>query len=126
MKNRLLRPVTLIALTAAALSLTALATASAPRQSPQAGQTDETKRKTLRELARERDVERVSLSESEGEYDDLRHLARASEAIVVGRVSAAEADFSSDDYITTTYTIEVERITKDTKLNAPLLPDQPQ
>ena len=126
MKNRLLRPVTLLALTAAGLSLTAWAIASAPRQSQQAAQADETKRKTLRELARERDVERVSHSESEAEYDDMRRLARAAEAIVVGRVSAAEAGFSSDDYITTTYTIEVERIIKDTQLKAPLLPDQPQ
>jgi hypothetical protein len=126
MKNRLLRPVTLIALSAAALSLTPWAVASAPRQSAQATQTDETKRKTLRELARERDVECVTYSEDEVEYDDVRQLARAAEAIVVGRVSAAEADFSSDDYIATTYTIEVGRIIKDTQLKAPLLPDQPQ
>ncbi len=126
MKNRLLRPVTLIALTVAALSLTAWAIASAPRQETQAAQTGETKRKTLRELARERDAERVTYSEDEAEYDDVRRLARAAEAIVVGRVSAAEAGFSSDDYITTTYSVEVERIIKDAKLNAPLLPDQPQ
>ena len=126
MKNRLPRPVTLLALTAAALSLTAWAIASAPRQSPQAAQTDETKRKTLRDIARERDVERVSHSESEAEYDDMRQLARDAEAIVVGRVSAAETAFSGDDSIVTTYTVEVERIIKDTQLNAPLKADQPQ
>lgn len=97
MKNRLLRPATLIALTAAALSLTARASTSAPRQSPRAAQTDETKRKTLRDIARERDVERVSHSESEAEYDDMRQLARDAEAIVVGRVSTAEATLVSDD-----------------------------
>lgn len=126
MRNRLLRPVTLIALTAAALSLTAWAIASAPRQSQQAAQTNETKRKTLRELARERDVELVSHSEDEAEYDDLHQLARASEAIVVGRVSAAEAAFGGENSVVTTYSIEVGRVVKDTKLNAPLLPDQPQ
>ena len=126
MKKRLLRPVTLVALTAAALSLTAWAIASAPRQSPQAAQTGETKRKTLRDIARERDVEIVSNSEDEAEYEDMRSLARAAEAIVVGRVSAAEAAFVSDDSIVTTYTVEVERIIKDTKLNAPLKADQPQ
>lgn len=125
MKKRLLRPVTLLTLTAAALSLTAWAIASAPRRSPQAAQTDETKRKTLRDIARERDVERVSQSETEGEYDDLRNLARASEAIVVGRVTSAEAAFGDGgDHIVTTYSIEVERVIKDTQLNAPLLPDQ--
>jgi hypothetical protein len=124
MKNRLLRPVTLIALTAAALSLTAWAIASAPRQSPQAAQTDETKRKTLRELARERDVELVSHSEDEVEYTDMRSLARAAEAIVVGRVTSAEAAFGGENSIVTTYTVEVERIIKDTQLNAPLLADQ--
>lgn len=126
MKNKLLRPVTLIALTAAALSLTGWAIASAPRQSPQAAQTDEAKRKTLRDIARERDVELVTYSEADAEYDDLRSLARAAEAIVVGRVTSAEAAFSSDDFITTTYSVEVERIIKDTQLKAPLKADQPQ
>lgn len=126
MKKSLLRPVTLIALTAAALSLTAWAIASAPRQSPQAAQTDETKRKTLRELARERDVELVSHSEDEVEYDDLHQLARAAEAIVVGRVTSAEASFGGENSIVTTYSVEVERILKDTKLNTQLLPGQPQ
>lgn len=126
MKNRLLRPVTLLALTAAALSLTAWAIASAPRQSAQDAQTGETKRKTLRELARERDVEIVSHSEDEAEYDDLRQLARAADAIVVGRVSTAEAAFGGENSIVTTYSVEVERIIKDTQLKTPLLPDQPQ
>lgn len=126
MNNRLLRPMTLLALTAAALSLTAWAIASAPRQSQQAAQTDETKRKTLRDIARERDVELVSHSEDEAEYDDLPQLARAANAIVVGRVSTAEAAFGGENSIVTTYSVEVERIIKDTQLKTPLLPDQPQ
>jgi len=126
MKKRLLRPVTLLILTAAALSLTAWAIASAPRQSPQAAQTDETKRKTLRDIARERDVELVSHSEDEAEYADLRSLARDAEAIVVGRVTTAEAAFDGDNAIVTNYSVEVERVVKDTKLNAPLKAGQPQ
>lgn len=126
MRKRLLRPVTLLTLTAAALSLAAWAIASAPRQETQAAQTDETKRKTLREIARERDVELISHGEDEVEYDDLRQLARAAEAIVVGRVSTAEAAFGGENSIVTTYSVEVERVIKDTKLNAPLPPDQPQ
>jgi hypothetical protein len=126
MKNRLLRPVTLLALTAAALSLAAWGIASTARPPAQAAQTDETKRKTLRELARERDVELESHSESEAEYDDARQLARAAEAIVVGRVSAAEAAFDGDNSIITTYSVEVERVIKDTQLKAPLRAGQPQ
>lgn len=122
MKNRLLRAVTIIALTAAALSLTAWAIASAPRQRAQAAQTDETKRKTLRELARERDVEVQELEdELSGEYSDLRTLAKHAEAIVVGRVTSAQSSFDGDDFIYTTYQIDVQRVIKATQLNAPLM-----
>lgn len=125
MRNRLLRPVTLLALTAAALSLTAWAIASAPRQSPQAAQADETKRKTLRERARERDVDVQEIEdELSGEYSDLRTLAKHAESIVVGRVTSAQPSFDGDDFIYTTYQIDVQRVVKDTQLNAPLMAGQ--
>lgn len=126
MKKRLLRPVTLIALTAAALSLTAWAIASAPRQSPQAAQTGETKRKTLRDIARERDVEiQATEGELDGEYDDLHRLAKHAEAIVVARVTDAQSSFGDGgDYIHTTYNLDVLRVVKDTQLNAPLMAGQ--
>ena len=125
MKKRLLRPVTLLTLTAAVLSLTAWAIASAPRQDARAAQTDETKRKTLRDIARERDVEiQETEGELDGEYDDLHRLAKHAEAIVVGRITDAQSSFDGDDYIYTTYQVDVLRVVKDTQLKAPLMAGQ--
>jgi hypothetical protein len=120
--------VTLIALTAAALSFTAWAIASAPRQSAQAPQTGETKRKTLRDIAHERDVEvQETEGELDGEYDDLRRLAKHAEAIVVARVTDAQSSFTDgSDFIFTTYQLDVRRVVKDMRLSAPLMSDQPQ
>jgi hypothetical protein len=109
----------------AALSLTAWAIAFAPRQNAQTTQTDETKRKTLRDIARERDVEvQDSGGELSVEYNDLRTLARNAEAIVVGRITEGESSFSSDDYIITTYHLDVQRVVKEMRLSAPLMAGQ--
>lgn len=121
MTNKLLRSVTITTLAGLALSATAWALASAPRQAGQAVQTDGPKRKTLREIARERDVEvKEPGEELNTEYSDLRLLAKHAEAIVVGRITDEESFFSSDDHIVTTYQMDVHRVVKDIKLNAPL------
>ena len=85
------------------------------------------KRKTLRDLAQERDIEvDVPVLESSVEYRNLGLLARHAEAIVVARLMDEQSTFDGDDYITTTYTLDVQRVIKDTKLNGPLgLGDEP-
>lgn len=75
------------------------------------------KKKSLRELAQERDVEIVSLRESEAEYN-LETLAR-SEGIVQGRIIKAETTLT-DNLLYTTYTIETQRIIKPFTSAAPL------
>ena len=67
------------------------------------------KRKSLRELAKDRDVEITSLRENEAEYD-LKTLAK-SEAIVQGRIVKEETILDTDT-LYTTYTVETYRIIK--------------
>jgi hypothetical protein len=125
MTNKILRSVMVLTLAGLALSLTAWAIASAPQQGGQAAQNAGQKRKTLRDIARERDVEfEVSAEELDNEYSDLRHLAKDAEAIIIGRITDEESSFSSDDHIVTAYQLDVLRVIKDTRLNAPLMSGQ--
>src|SRR5215213_1558641 len=111
MTNKLLRSVTVLTLAGLASSLTAWAIASAPRQGGQVTQTEGRKRKTLRDVARERDVEfEVSAEELNNEYSDLRLLAKHAEAIIIGRITDEESSFSSDDHIVTAYRLDVLRV----------------
>jgi hypothetical protein len=72
------------------------------------------KRKTLREVALERDVEIISHPEL-AEYNDLHSLARGADTIVVGRITHAESSFDeSDNNIDTTYSVDVQRVLKAT------------
>ena len=121
MKNKLLRLVTVLTLSGMALSLTAWAIASNAQQGGPATQTDGAKRQTLRDIARNRDVEvEVSEGENSAEYGDLRLLAKHAEAIVVGRLINEASSFDGDDHIITTYSLDIQRVLKHTKLNAPL------
>jgi hypothetical protein len=82
-------------------------------------------RKTLREIGMERHVETpVSDTGLSAEYLSLNSLTKASEAIVVGKITSEEAAFDGDDRIVTSYTVDVHSIIKDTQLNAPLPPDK--
>ena len=76
-------------------------------------------RKSLRELARERDVVVLSHSEVENEYHDVRNLAKAANAIVLGRLTGGGASFDGDDSIVTTYQVDVQRVLKDAQEGAP-------
>ncbi len=67
------------------------------------------KRKTLRQIAQERDIDISTQRESEVEYS-LEELTR-SEAIIQGRIINTETTLS-DDSISTTYTIETQRVVK--------------
>lgn len=125
MTNKLLRSVTVLTLAGLVVTFTAWAVASTPRQGGQAAQGAGQKRKTLRDIARERDIEfEDSGGELSVEYDDLRALAKHAEAIIIGRITDEESSFSSDDRIATAYQLNVLRVIKDTRLNAPLLSGQ--
>lgn len=121
MKNKILRSVTLLTLTGLALSLTAWAISFASQRNEQATQTGGAKSKKLRDLVRERDVE-VEVPEGEAnlEYNDLRLLAKHAEAIVVGSIVEEKSSFDGDDHILTSYRLDVRRVLKSTRLNAPL------
>ncbi|MDQ3473247.1 MAG: hypothetical protein M3447_05870 [Acidobacteriota bacterium] len=127
MKNKSIHLVTVLALCSIAFSLAVWATASERQQVSESKQTDGTKRKTFRDLARERDIEVDAPQwESTVEYRDLGLLARHAEAIVVGRLTDEQSTFSGDDYIITTHSLAVQRVIKATKLNGPLAPgDEP-
>lgn len=121
MKNRLLRALTVLTLSGLVLSLAAWAIASSAPQDKQPSQADRTKPKSLREIARERDVDAdVPEMENTAEYNDLRVLARDAEAIVIGRVIDEESTFDGEDHIVTSYRLEVQSVLKHTKLNGPL------
>jgi hypothetical protein len=121
MKNRLLRFVTVLTLSGMALSLTVCAIALDPQQAGQAVQRDGAKRQTLRDIARDRDIEvEGSEEKNSAEYSDLRLLTKHAEAIVVGRVIKEESSFDGDDHIITAYRLDVQRVLKHTKLHAPL------
>lgn len=128
MRKKLLRSVTMLTLLAVALSLTAWAVAFVQRQpGGQPAQADQTKRKTLRDLGRERDIEvEVPDVEFNLEYGDLRTLAEHAHAVVVGHVDTEESSFSGDDHIITSYSLTLERVLKDgTAKTIPLLlPEQ--
>ncbi len=127
MRNRSIHLVTILVLCGIALSM-AFWTSASERPERSAGtQSDGAKRKTFRDLARERDIEvDVPQWESTVEYRDLGLLARHAEAIVVGRITDEQSTFGGDDYITTTHSLDVQRVIKDTKLNGPLAPgDEP-
>jgi hypothetical protein len=127
MTNKLLRSVTVLTLAGLLVTLTAWAVASTPRQGGQAARDVGQKRKTLRDIARERDIEfEVSAEELNTEYHDLRMLAKGAEAIIVGRITDEESSFDGDDSIFTTYRLDVLRVIKETRLNAPLMAGQEQ
>jgi len=122
MRKKLLRSLTALTLIAAAFSITALSLSLLRQQrgNPQSPDAEKSKQKTLREIANERDVELIRHSESETEYHDLRVLAKAAEAIVIGQVIEGRTSFAGENSIVTTYQVDVKRVLKQTELNAPL------
>lgn len=76
--------------------------------------TKETKHKTLRDAAAERDFD-VSADTLETELTDLASVIKFSNAIVVGRITEAKSDFTgSGDFVETFYKIDNVRVVKDT------------
>lgn len=124
---RLITPLTLTGLTVIALAVGSMQQrgAAKPPVVSQSGQ------KTLKEMAKERDV--VRESSALPQFTTFEELVSIPHAVVYGRITHTESFFShSDDpledgdYITTEYTVEVSRVLKATRLNVPLSPGQPE
>ncbi|HEX5734444.1 MAG TPA: hypothetical protein VF131_16530 [Blastocatellia bacterium] len=77
--------------------------------------------KSLREIARERDVEFESFPEI-AEFNDLSSLARSSKVIVLGRIIKAESEFTKSGHdIETIYSVDVQQVLKsDSRVEFPL------
>jgi hypothetical protein len=131
--NRTLRAITPLTVVAVTLSIVGLmATLAQPQGSVESPGANQTKRKKLKEIAAERDVEVPGGVHSQAEYSTLEELTKNAVAIVYGRVIESKSFFDESGHpvehgerITTEYTIDVYRVLKDVKLNAPLQPGQP-
>jgi hypothetical protein len=114
--QKVLRTITILTIFAVACAVTAWAVAAVgqPATRSTIQQEAKSKRKTLKELAKERDVEYTSERESEVEFGDPLSVARYAHAIVLGRVTKTESYFGdTDDYIMTRYHVDVRRVLKD-------------
>jgi hypothetical protein len=75
-------------------------------------------RKTMRDVAQERDIDMTYEPESDVESDDLMAITRGADTIVLGKIIEAKSDFDrSGDFIETFYSVEVSRVLK---ANAPI------
>ncbi len=85
------------------------------------------KLKTLREIGEERDIEvSVPNLDMDNEYSDVASLARYSTAIVLGHITDEKTSLSeSGNYIDTYYTVDVQRVLKDTTSTTYLRPNDP-
>jgi hypothetical protein len=76
------------------------------------GVADRLKRKSMREVASERDVEIISEPEI-SEYSDLRSLAKGADLIIYGRITGQNSAFTEPgDDIETTYSVDAHRVLK--------------
>lgn len=122
MRKKAFRSLTILTVLAVALSVTAWAMSSMQQQSrnQQPQNANSTRRKTLREVAQERDAEVIAHPHSETEISDLHYLAKSSRAIVLGRITRVEPSFTeSGEFIRTFYTLDVQRVLKDTTWDGP-------
>lgn len=115
----------LLAMPPAGTSLTILLT----RPGVSAPPAIQSEQKTLREIAKGRDV--VRESKPMPQFSTFDELIGLSHAVVYGRITGSmsylnESDhpLEDGDYITTEFTVEVNRVLKDTRLNSPLDPGQ--
>lgn len=114
---RLLTPLTLLAVTGAALAVS-----PGPRQGDaRPPDVSQAKQKKLREIALERDVEVEHVSEPHSGYTTLESLRTDAAAIVYGRLVDSKSFFDESGHpveygelITTEYTVDVLRVLRDT------------
>ena len=95
---------------------------SQQEQSKDAGvPADMLQRKTLREIAQERDVEFESFPEI-AEFNELPLLTRISKVIVIGKLIDSESSFTKSGHdIVTIFSVDVHRVLKsDTSIEFPL------
>lgn len=122
MKKKLMRLLTIVTLVTGTFSLTALALSFVSQSgAPQTGNIP-TKRKTLREIAQERNIEYTVYSENEVEWGDPLSITKHADAVILGRITKAETAFTkSGEHIVTTYQLDVSRILRDKTAEATAL-----
>lgn len=79
-------------------------------------QDEKTKKpKTLREAVSERDIEADEGVGLEPLNDNLQSLGKYSNAVIIGKITEAKSDFTgSGRFVETYYSVQVERVLKDT------------
>ena len=120
MKNPLFRSLILFTLLAAMLSVAVWAISRAsqqPNMNQQSGVING-KRKSLRELAKETDIEVTPIGENT-QAGSIQSLKQSAIAIVLGRITEEQAYFDGDDSIVTSYTVNIQRVLKDDTANWP-------
>lgn len=90
------------------------------------------KQKNMREIAAERDIVVNRGAGSNTEYESVEALTAEATAIVYGQITDAKSFFEESGHplergenITTEYSLNVDRVLKDTTLNNPLPPNLP-
>ena len=116
MRNKRLRPLTILTFSSFAFLLTvwAISLVRAENSRRNKGPASSYQAKTLRQRAEQGDTqEDVREGHFNREYGDLRWLAKHSDVIVLGRIFQEGSYFSTDNEIQTKYQVEVVRVVKD-------------
>lgn len=123
MNKGILRSLTILTLLIASFAIMAWVVSFVRAQASQqpSPNVNSGRRKTLREVAQERDVEStVPEFEGNNEYDDLHSLAKAAHAIVLGQIMEEKSSFDeSGEFVHTTYKVNIQRVLKEPKLDLP-------
>src|SRR4030095_9753774 len=119
MRNKTLRLLTILTISGAALLFGAVLSVTIGSASRDDGagksqnQTDSIRpiqdapRKTLGDVAQERDIDTTYEPESDTEFGDLKSLTKYANTVVIGRITNIESSFSkSKNNIETYYTID--------------------
>lgn len=124
MTNRTLRILTIITLSGAAVLFGVIlsATVGSDSRNDSNKLVQDAPRKTLSDVAQERDIDTTYEPESDTEFGDLKSLTKHANTVVIGRITNIESSFGkSGNNIETYFTIEVARALKaDSPLASPL------
>ena len=114
MRKQMLRALTISTALAAVLATSAPSVSPAQQPGSSAANAKKGVPQSLRATAQQRDVE-VLLTPTglNLEYTSIESLNKDAIAVVVGRVTSEEAAFDGDDFIISTYTVDVKDVLKD-------------
>ena len=110
----MLRAMTISTVLAVVLATTVLSVSLVQQPSGSAAAAKKGEPQSLRATAQQRDVE-VLLTDTElnAEYSSIESLNKDAIAVVVGTVTSEQSSFDGDEFIITTYAVDVKNILKD-------------